>query len=235
MPPLIDTLLDLALQPLCRRCWGPAPSALLCGDCWQELPWNRPACRRCAEPLNSPLQPLCRRCARRAPPQTLCVAAWRYQQPVSAWIQACKFARQLGYLPAFADALAEALCTHGAPRPDLLLPVPLHPERLRQRGFNQSELLAQRLARQTGLPLARRAARRLRPTPPQSRQASRAERRRNLRGAFAVDIRLHGLHCALIDDVITTGATVESLAQACRRAGAARVDVWALARTPAPA
>ena len=115
--------------------------------------------------------------------------------------------------------------------PDLLIPVPLHPQRLRERGFNQSLELARVVARHYGLTLDWRSCRRVRSTPAQSGLSEKA-RWRNLRDAFQITCEMSGRHLMLMDDVITTGATLSALSQALLRAGAARVDVWALARTP---
>lgn len=119
-----------------------------------------------------------------------------------------------------------------AEHPQALVPVPLHRDRLRRRGYDQALELARPLAQALGLPLRDDLLRRMRATAPQSRLAA-PQRRRNLRGAFAV--RTEGnlpTHVALVDDVMTTGATVEAAAAALRRAGVARVDVWVCARVP---
>ncbi|QTF91487.1 phosphoribosyltransferase family protein, partial [Halomonas sp. BM-2019] len=114
--------------------------------------------------------------------------------------------------------------------PQAVVPVPLHPRRARERGFDQAEWLARRLARRLEVPLRR--ARRVRHTPSQ-RGLDRAERRANLRDAFRVEAALPP-RVVLLDDVMTTGATLDALAAACRRAGAAEVEAWAVARTPLP-
>lgn len=226
----LDSVLDFALRPLCVRCRGAAGPGLLCAPCRASLPWIDAACRRCALPLAHPDQGLCRRCARSPPPQQAACAAWRYEAPVSAWIRALKFQRRLEFLPELARGLARAAAR--CERPDLLVPVPLHRDRLRERGFDQALLLARAAARRLELRCAPDVARRTRPTPAQSLAESRARRLRNLRGAFAATGRLDGLHLAIVDDVVTTGATTEELARTLLRSGAARVQVWSVARTP---
>lgn len=124
--------------------------------------------------------------------------------------------------------LATAQSERDVPTPEALLAVPLHPERARGRGFDQAGWLASRLARRLGVPTIR--ARRRRDTPSQ-RGLGRRERRANLRSAFEVPTRLPP-RVALLDDVMTTGATLEALAEACRRAGAEHIEAWAVARTP---
>lgn len=232
MNALLDSVLDAALSPRCLCCHGDTGARIACDACWRELPWNREACMRCAEPLNSRVQLLCRRCATRPPPQQRALCAFRYEGTIAAWLQAFKFERRLMLARSLSEALVECLSRQAEPLPTHLIPVPLHPDRLRQRGFNQSRELARPLARRLGLRLLDDAAHRVRPTPKQSLQTGRAERRRNLRGAFAVGEAVRGRHCAILDDVITTGSTAAELAQALLHAGASRVDVWAVARTP---
>ncbi|EXF43570.1 phosphoribosyl transferase [Pseudomonas sp. BAY1663] len=142
----------------------------------------------------------------------------------------------------FGRLLGERLAHHlehafadGLPRPDALLPVPLARRRLRQRGFNQARMLADWLGRGLAIPVEADTLQRLVDTPPQQ-QLDAATRRRNLRQAFALSAtaRVEDRHLALVDDVLTTGATAEALARLLKRAGAARVDVYCLARTPKP-
>lgn len=230
--PLLDSLRPLGLPTLCVRCHGNADRYLLCDGCWRELPWNTAACRLCALPLVSREQSLCKTCAHRAPPQDAACIPWRYEAPLDHWLQQLKFDRRLQLLPTLSAALVEQLARRSQPLPPWVLPVPLHPERLRQRGFNQAVEIGRRLARALDLELQPEALRRTRATPVQSRSASAAQRRRNVRGAFEAQIDLRGRSVAIVDDVVTTGSTVQEVARVCRRAGAERVEVWAIARTP---
>jgi ComF family protein len=113
--------------------------------------------------------------------------------------------------------------------PDLLLPMPLHPQRLQERGFNQAAEIARHLGRRLAIPCDNNACRRIRPTPPQAGLSLR-ERLRNLRGAFDCSHDLSGRSVALVDDVMTTGASLNALAGAVKQAGAERVDCWVIAR-----
>lgn len=213
---------------------GRAPLTGLCRPCADALPWNRWACQRCALPLPaSEAGATCGACLRRPPPLHACRAAFVYGFPLDRLLPRAKFhddlaaARHLGGW--MAAALAPCLA-NGAP-PDAVIPVPLHRGRLRRRGYDQARELARPLAARLGLPLDD-LLRRVQATGPQSRLDA-AGRRRNLRGAFAVRTGADlPAHVALVDDVMTTGATLHAAALALRRAGVARVEAWVCARVP---
>lgn len=212
-------------------------SSAICSCCEAELPWLGGHCQVCALPLpNHGLT--CGACLRKPPSFTRVEAPWRYAFPVDSLIT--RFKHQAKW--PMGRLLGELLSQHlqhafdeGLPRPDLLLPVPLASKRQRQRGFNQAELLADWLAQQLQLPWQAHWLQRLIDTPAQQ-QLDAATRKRNLRRAFALSpaAQIDGLHLTLVDDVLTTGATAESLARLLMKAGAARVDVYCLARTPKP-
>jgi len=200
----------------------------LCVACIADLPANKNRCRRCALPLAIDAS-ICGDCLRRPPPFTAAFAPFRYGYPLDALIMRFKFGRDL----ASGNALAQLWLDHAsaAERPQAIVPVPLHLSRLRERGYDQALELAAPIALALGLPLADALLRRERATSPQTELDARA-RRRNVRGAFAVT-DTPPAHVALFDDVMTTGATLRECARMLVRAGAQRVDVWALARAPA--
>lgn len=171
----------------------------------------------------------CGRCLRDPPAFDSARAAFEYRFPVDRLVQRFKFAGDLAIGRWLGERLAGAV--RPAERPDLLVAPPLTPARLRERGFNQAIELARAVARDRGVPLALDALRRVRETAHQPGLGRRA-RRENLRSAFAAQGRWPDAHVAVIDDVMTTGATAEALARALKAAGAARVSVWVLARTP---
>jgi ComF family protein len=217
----------------CALCGSPLDhDSVFCPDCYRDLPYNKTACPQCAVPLAHAVDTACGRCTRQPPPFTSSHVPLRYEPPFSRLIGEFKFHHRL-HLTASLSALFCATLPEWMPRPDLLLPVPLHPSRLRERGFNQSLELARRIAGELELELDWHCLRRVRATPSQSR-LDRHARGRNLHSAFAADGVVKGLHIALLDDVITTGATVTAASRVLLRAGARRVDVWALARTPSP-
>lgn len=170
----------------------------------------------------------CGNCLKHPPAFEHTLAAFGYVFPVDALIQAYKYGGNLVLLDLLSEPLAARAMEYALP--DLLIPMPLHPARLKERGFNQAREIAAALSRRLAIPLAASACRRIRDTPPQAALKLK-ERAGNLRGAFVCDLSLHGRHVALIDDVMTSGASLDALAQAVRRQGAARVDAWVAART----
>jgi len=210
----------------------------LCAGCRGDLPANAPACPRCAAPVPAAV-PACARCLRRPPPFDSVFAPFRYAWPLDAALLGWKAGGdpELGRLleGLFAEAVAALLAAGALPRPEALVPVPLHGRRLRERGFDQAGRLARAAARAAGLPVAWGLVRRVRATPVQSGLGP-AARRRNVRGAFALARAgpLPWRSVALVDDVLTTGATATELVRLLRRAGAREVAVWTLLRT-APA
>ncbi len=229
---------------LCR-CWCRGGT---CGDCDALHPPDaHPRCALCALRLPpgaavadapDPRSLRCGACARRPPPLSRCVTAMDYAFPWDRLLLALKFGEQLEVAPLLAGRLSLALARAGIDAPDLILPVPLSAERLRERGYNQAHEIARRLAwpqeageveRQSRL--CARTLLRLRDTPQQARLPL-DERRRNLRGAFVVLKPVRGLRVAIVDDVMTSGATLHEAALALRRAGAVDVQAWVVARTP---
>ena len=228
-------LLDALWPGLCLAC-GEAgrPGRDLCGACAVRLPWHRHACTRCAIPLpaaNGIAPPrVCGACLRKPPPVQATRAAFVYAAPLDRLLPRFKFHRDLAAGRLLSQLMAQALAD--VERPQALLAIPLHRARLRARGYDQELELSRPLAHALQLPLLPDALQRVRATAPQS-ELDAARRKRNLRGAFSVapDARLPA-HVALVDDVMTTGATLHAAAIALRRAGVVRVDAWVCARVP---
>ncbi len=220
----------------CLLCGAPGrPGVDLCRPCQDHLVRNTHPCARCALPLPAPAPAgsLCGACQRHPPSYDRVLAPYRYQAPLSQLIVALKYAGRLASGRLLGQLLAAELGAATALRltpPQALLPVPLHRRRLRSRGFNQAAELAGWLSRELRIPLALDALRRVEDTPAQA-GLHRAERLRNLRGAFRW-VGPAGLrHVVLIDDVVTTGATAEALARVLRQSGVDCVELWAVART----
>lgn len=227
----VDSALRALLPSRCLLCGARGANGLdLCGACLGDLPRNDCCCARCALPLETPA-PLCGRCVRRVWPWDSAWAPFRYAYPLDRLEMRFKFGADL----AAGKLLASLWAAAGAPDelPQAVIPVPLHPSRLRSRGYNQALEIARPLSKALRIPLLRDALRRTRATDAQT-ELSALQRRRNVRGAFAVHFEgAVAQHVAVLDDVFTTGATLAECARVLKRAGVARVDVWALARAPA--
>jgi ComF family protein len=239
-------LLDLLAPCYCMVCGLPSRRSIaLCQACEQELAGNSPACPRCAAPLanKEPLAipaPLCGRCQVSPPAFQHTIAPHLYTGPLSTAIKAMKFKADLSVLAALAHLLAGDIARQLAHTagPDYLVPMPLHWWRHWRRGFNQAELLAQELCRHPqlssyNLQVAAHICRRTRATRPQAGLGA-LERAKNMQSSMYCPRSMNGLHLAIVDDVMTTGASANALASVLLAAGAARVDVWCCARTPGP-
>jgi ComF family protein len=221
-----------ALPSQCAICraW---PARPVCEGCVQRFAQPVHRCRTCALPLAAG-QVQCGGCLRRPPPLAGCFAAVDYAYPWSSCIARFKFREQVGWAHALADLMRHSPWTDPTlEQAALVLPMPLSAQRLRERGYNQAHELARRLAPDK---VDAHLLLRVRDTPPQ-RNLSRAERQRNVRGAFLVDplrtAALGGRAVVLVDDVMTSGASIFAAAEALRQAGAASVSALVLARTPA--
>jgi len=139
-----------------------------------------------------------------------------------------KYGEQLALAKPFAHLLTKQIDTDALP--DAIIPMPLHPAKLRERGFNQSVLLAKYSAGKLQLPLLKNACQRVRNTPPQSALPWK-ERKKNVRNAFHFNVDLSGKHVVLVDDVLTTGASLNALAAAVKKRGASKISTWVVART----
>ena len=221
-----------SLPQACALCAGRAGNMLVCAACAHALPRLPPACPVCALPVGATV---CGACLAHPPPFAATVAPFVYAFPVDRLLQQLKYAGRL----AFADWAAAELATAaalGARRdcagPAVVAAVPLAPARQRERGFNQAREIAVRVARRLGLPVVDALERTASGAPQAALRWS--ERAHNVRGAFACRGEVRGLVVALVDDVMTTGATLAEAATALRRGGASRVEAWVVARTLPP-
>ena len=224
--------LDREIMPrrcvFCGTACG-ADEAGTCNACAADLPWIRNGCATCAQALPAGLSgdSICADCLARPPPFSAARAPLAYEFPVDAAIKMFKFRRRLHYGPAFGAMISRAAADLPADI-DAVLPVPLHWLRHGERGFNQATEISRALVRDGDLDVLCQV-RRIRRTPFQS-GLSAGERRRNLRGAFAVRGGIDASHVLIVDDVITTGETCRQLAQLLLDNGVGKVSVIALAR-----
>ena len=210
------------------------PAQPVCEACVARFAQPRPRCRRCALLLPAAAAE-CGHCLRHAPPLGACYAAVSYEYPWSALIAQFKFNGQAGWASTFATLMRSAPWVEPAlDQADLVLPMPLSAQRLAERGFNQALLLGRSLAPTKIVP---DLLLRVRHSAPQA-TLDRRDRLGNVKGAFAIDplrsARLRGADVVLVDDVMTSGASIFTAAEALRQAGAAQVTALVLARTDAP-
>lgn len=225
----VDEALSLLAPERCLWCGDDDAEVGVCAGCRAELPWSGCACPSCAQPLLAAAP--CPRCLARPPAFDSAWCPFLREEPVRSAVAALKYRAEFRHLRTLGHLMSLPLRTRAAALPDVLLPVPLSRRRLWIRGFNQALELARVVSRGIGVPVDAHAARMVRVPADQIGQSA-AQRRRNLLGAFRVDRDLRGRQVALIDDVMTTGATLDALARAARAAGAIRIEAWALARSP---
>lgn len=227
---LVAASLDTLLAPgVCVACGCEIDGArLLCSDCLRQLPRIAEPCGACGQPRAGPGL-VCARCLGNPPRWQRLVAPFAYRGLARQYLLQLKFQEATWCGRALCDAAIDAFRAAEI-LPEALLPVPLHRSRLFERGFNQAEFVARRLADGLEIEMDRRALTRRRKTEPQS-GLSAARRRDNVRGAFAYRPRRDYRHVAVVDDIVTTGSTAAEIARLLHRAGVDHVEIWALART----
>jgi ComF family protein len=218
------------LPPRCLLCGQAGINDMdLCISCLADLPRNRHCCAVCALPLpESVPERYCGRCVSKPPSFATTSAPFLYQHSLPFLIAQLKFARHPRTARLLAQLMAREINYLSSP-PQCLIPVPLHPARYRERGFNQAEELALHLNRFCNIPLDNHCCRRIRDTPHQTRLKAK-QRRKNLNSAFEVTPEINYQHIALIDDVMTTGTTANALASLLVKQGVKRVEIWVCAR-----
>jgi len=214
------------LMPIhCRLCGIASYDHALCKDCISDLPKIGPACPRCAHP--TPNSRLCGRCLAHPPEYHFSTSIYNYQDPIDRLIVDYKFNDKLYLSNFFAQCMFERL--KNKQLPELLIPIPLHPNKLKQRGYNQSFELAKALSKHLNIPTSNEFLERIIDTKPQSSMPFK-QRKKNIQHAFKSSIKIPFNHIALIDDVLTTGHTANAAAKTLRLAGASKIEVWTIAR-----
>jgi len=203
----------------------------LCQACEADLPRIDPACPSCGMPLSEAEHLLCGKCLQSPPPFHHTISPYYYAPPLIQLITRFKFQHALAMTRVFSDLLARHIDTSQR-KPECIIPVPLHPRRLRERGYNQSLEIARLLGKRLGIAIDYQLCQRTRYTSPQTGLAAR-ERKRNVKNAFGLTGPCHYRHIAILDDVITTGHTVTELAGLLRKNGVEEIAVWSVARAVA--
>lgn len=223
------------LPPACVLCGAHGKSAQnICAPCEQALPILPQHCPQCAQFLTFSTDEAlrCGACLHSPPPFDRTFALFPYAPPIVQLIVKLKFQGQLSHAKLFGHLMCRAIqhqWYHQQTLPDVLIPVPLHPLRLQERGFNQALEIARTIGKTLELPIDFNGIQRIKPTCAQSGLPA-LERKLNMAQAFALNTKVTGLHIAVIDDVITTGHTMRELAHVLKMNGARQVDVWCCAR-----
>ena len=213
------------LEQPCLLCGTASRNGIFCAACDAQLPYLAAAhCPVCAVPTLG--GDICGHCLQHPPQFNRTIAVFAYTFPLDKLVQALKYSEQLVLVNILADKLAQRVEL----RPDCLVPMPLHPARLQERGFNQSLELARRIGDKLHIPVLVDSCQRVRDTPPQF-ALSWKERDKNVRRAFVCTQDFSGKSVAVVDDVMTSGASLNELALTLRRAGAQEVHAWVIART----
>jgi len=219
------------LPPRCIFCGAEGYADFdLCAVCAGQLQHNSPCCPRCAQPFEAgqPDEIVCGRCIANPPWFDAAYAPYLYDEYLQHLIAGLKYRQRIVHARLLGRLLAAHVGTQ-ANRPDCLIPVPLYPQRYRERGFNQALEIARVIARELDIALDISGCIRVRDTGHQTGSTAR-QRRKNLRGAFDLRRPLPYHHVAIVDDVMTTGATVNALAASLKRGGVSKIDVWVCAR-----
>jgi len=208
----------------------------ICSSCYEALPHNDNCCTHCALPLPEDIDNdvLCGRCIKNRPIFDYSYSLFRYEEEIINLVHQLKFGEKISYARSIGELLLTTMVDRLLPEqgmPDCVIPVPLHDRRLRERGYNQSTEIARVLAKKMDLPIAQGKVLRQRSTLTQTGLKA-DERQRNIKGAFKVVSELNDKHVLVVDDVITTGSTVNELAKVLKKSGVERVGVLSIARAP---
>jgi ComF family protein len=225
---------NLLLPRMCILCCYPTQRTTnLCQPCEAELPILTHNCPRCAHFLATEEGPyLCGQCLKKPPPFAATYALFTYTPPITKLILGLKFRKKLVYAAMFSELFYQRITQHwyhSQPLPDLILPVPLHKQRLQERGFNQALEIAKPLAKKLGIPVAKKGLQRIKHTVPQAVLPASA-RQENVQHAFQVTADFCGLNIAVLDDVMTTGHTLTACCLELKKCGVKSIHIWCCAR-----
>lgn len=229
----IKKIIEIVLPTECILCGGRGEHNLsLCQGCQGDLPWLNHICFCCSHPMEFAV-PACGGCLSQPPGYFRTISLFVYDNLIANCIGLFKFQRRLAFGKIFGTLLARHLGQfYGDDKlPEVIIPMPLHTNRLKERGFNQALELAYPIAKALNLPIDKWSCERIKVTVPQSQTLTGQERQQNLKNAFQVVGQLPN-HVAILDDVVTTTSTVSALTKVLLESGVKRVDVWCVARTP---
>jgi len=217
----------MLLRTYCFICGDKSDGeTLICRPCWRDLTTDQAACGQCGRSINAGL--FCPQCLSRPGAIDKTITLFPYQFPASSLLRSLKYKNQLLLAHEFGQRLAEKIVLIDPKLPERIIPVPLHPARLFARGYNQAHEIARAISRRLAIPLDYRSSKRIRNTLPQF-NLKPAERKQNLAGAFAIHRQQLPGRVAIVDDIVTTGNTVNELAKQLKAAGATEVSLWVCA------
>lgn len=230
----LHTIKNWILPGCCVFCQAPTKSIDLCSGCEQDLPWLKNSCRSCALPLSTSAT-YCGNCLQHRYPFDKTIALFLYQPPVDRLIMGLKFQKKLVYARLLGELLAKHLSVVYATEsfPECIIPVPLHPKRLQERGFNQTVEIIRSLARKFKIPVDLKSCQRIKATLAQTALPA-IERYENMRNAFLITREISFKHVAIVDDVVTTGQTILAFSKSLKEVGVEKIDIWCCARTILP-
>lgn len=228
---LIKILYAFFLPSSCLMCLATCGVNRLCRTCLRHLPRLENRCSQCALPLFAGNPVLCGQCLSDPPPFNNTLALFHYQAPIIKMLAAFKFQHQLAYGAAFSDLLLIKIKAHyqTACLPQAIIPIPLHSQRLRERGFNQALELAKPIGKALQLPIIKSGILRHKATIPQSSLPAK-QRQQNIAHAFSITASLPYQHVAVLDDVMTTGQTLREFCRLLQQHGIKQIEVWCIAR-----
>ena len=229
---LLNPLLNFAFPRHCLLCKTPSlGSELLCLACTQDLPYHQgKQCRQCAVLIDQSATDFCGHCLAKPPAFDQTHALFSYQDPIPHFVMSLKFGQRLVYGELLGKLFAAKIQNDPLIKlPECLIPIPLHLQRLRERGYNQALCITKTLGKSLELPIASKLVERDKQTQPQSNLRLK-ERLVNVRNAFSLHKKADFSHVAIVDDVMTTGQTVNEVAKCLKKGGVARVDAWCVAR-----
>ncbi len=234
--PLLHLVYNVLLPATCTLCDSKTDTGIdICRACFDQLPHNHYCCTTCALPLPQALPAptekalQCGSCLANTSLFSEACIPFLYRPPADFMVHQLKFAGERKFARVMGELLAQAAVP--AMRPDLLVPVPVHSDRYLERGFNQASTLAAVIGKRLSLPVDDTLAQRTVARQPQAELNAR-DRRINMRGVFKTSRSCNTKHIAIIDDVLTTGATCEALAKVLKKSGCQKISIWAFARTP---
>lgn len=228
---------DFIFSNVCLFCGEKSQRTIaLCFACEADLPWQQKVCVQCAMPLEGVTlesEGICAGCLKHPPLFQRSLALFNYEFPINHIITSLKFQAHLEYAKLLSDLMADKIMNHWYRQhvlPEVIIPVPLHEKRLRERGFNQAVEISREIAKKLSLKIDVKSCQRIKFTVMQS-ELSAPQRLNNMKNAFMVNVPQVWKHVAILDDVVTTGHTVAELTKALKKTGVERIDIWCCART----